>query len=68
MPDNDASDIQTDIANAATKPASATVDGNSVSQVSIDDKIKAANYTAGIAARTAGLPGLKNFKIRPTYE
>lgn len=49
MPDNSASDIATAIANAATKPASATIDGNSVSQISVGDKIKAADYTAANA-------------------
>lgn len=66
MPDAD--DLADDIAEAATKPASASIDGNSASAVSIDDKIKAANYTAGRAARAAGVPGLTNYKIRPIYE
>lgn len=45
MPDNDADDIAQDIANSATSPQSATVDGNSVTSRSIDDKIKAEAHT-----------------------
>lgn len=56
MPDNDAEDIATDIANSATAPASATVDGNSTTARSIDEKIKAAQYAAGQATSAAG-PG-----------
>lgn len=70
MPDNTADDISTDIANGATQPRSATVDGNSVTQQSVSDKILARNDAAGIAARnnTAGSLGLTMRKLRPTYE
>jgi hypothetical protein len=53
----DAGDIADDIAASALKPQSATVDGNSVNQLSIDDKIKAAQYTAAQAVTAAGPPG-----------
>jgi hypothetical protein len=70
MPDNDASDISTDIANSATKPASATVDGNSVSQVPIADKIKALEHLEGRQASASNRPGLgfRFQQIRPVYE
>lgn len=45
MPDNSADDISADIANSATKPASATVDGNSTTARSIDEKLKAEAHT-----------------------
>ena len=60
----DASDIASDIASAALKPQSATVDGNSVNQLSIDEKIKAAQYTAAQAVAAAGPPG--HFGLRFT--
>lgn len=44
MPDNDIDDITTDIGNSATAPANASVDGNSVTSRSIDEKIKAAGF------------------------
>jgi hypothetical protein len=67
MPDNDASDLADDIANSATKPASATVDGNSVTQVSISDKIKAAQYQAAqeAAASAPGHFGLRFTQLVP---
>jgi hypothetical protein len=44
MPDQDDIDaIEQSIADGVQKPASATVDGNSVSQVSVKDKILAAD-------------------------
>jgi hypothetical protein len=70
MPDNDASDISTDIANAATKPQSATIDGNTVSQLPIADKIKALEHVEGRQATAANRPGLglRFQQIRPAYE
>jgi hypothetical protein len=69
MPDNDASDITTDIANSATKPASASIDGNSVTQVSIDDKIKARNDATAQQAAASNRPGLglRFQQITPVY-
>jgi hypothetical protein len=68
MPDLD--DLNEDIAESATKPESATVDGNSATARSIDDKIKAANHVAANQAAASGRPGfgLRFQKIRPTYE
>jgi hypothetical protein len=67
MPDAD--DLNDEIASAAVKPQSATIDGNSVSQVSIDDKIKAADRAAGREAATANRPGLglRFQQITPQY-
>jgi len=53
----DAGDIADDIAESALKPQSALVDGNSVNQVSIGDKIKAAQYAAGQETAAAAVPG-----------
>lgn len=66
----DASDLNDDIAESAVKPQSATVDGNSVSQVSIRDKAFAADRAAGRESATADRPGLglRMQKIRPYYE
>ena len=49
MPDNTADDIATAIDNAATSPASASVDGNSVTARSIDDMANS-SYTGYDAA------------------
>ena len=63
----DAGDIADDIASSALKPQSATVDGNTVNQMSIGDKIKAAQYTAGqeTAAAAPGHFGLRFSKLIP---
>jgi hypothetical protein len=55
MPDNDASDLADDI------------DGNSVTQVSISDKIKAAQYQAAqeAAASAPGHFGLRFTQLVP---
>jgi hypothetical protein len=66
----DASDLNDDISESAVKPQSATVDGNSVSQVSISDKIKAADRAAANEAASSDRPGLglRFQQIRPRYE
>ena len=46
--------IDADIAAGVLKPQSALIDGNSVNQVSIKDKIAAAQYAAGQATAAAG--------------
>lgn len=68
MPDLDS--INDNIAESAESPQSATVDGNSVTQRSIDDKIKAANHVAGQQAVSSDRPGLgiRFQKFTPYYE
>jgi hypothetical protein len=57
--------IDADIAASVLKPQSATVDGNSVTQISIKDKIAAAQYAAGTTAATNGNFGLRFTKLIP---
>jgi hypothetical protein len=57
--------INADIAASALKPQSATVDGNSVNQLSISDKIKAAQYAASQVATGNGNFGLRFVKLVP---
>lgn len=68
MPDAD--DLNDDIAESATKPANASVDGNSVTQTPIRDKAFAADRASGREATNADRPGLglRFQKIRPYYE
>lgn len=65
----DAGDISDSIAEAATKPASATIDGNSVSARSIDDMLKARNDAASQEAASSNRPGLgiRFQQITPVY-
>lgn len=65
----DASDLSDDIASAAQKPASASIDGNSVTSRSIDDKLKARDDAAGQEAAQSDRPGLgiRFQKFRPVY-
>jgi hypothetical protein len=68
MPDQADVDAITDsITDGAQQPLSATVDGNSATQQSIDDKIKAAQYAAGQVAAGAGNGhfGLRFSKLIP---
>lgn len=68
MPDqSDIDDITSSIVTGAQKPKSATVDGNSATQQDIDDKIKAAQYTAGQVTASAGVGhfGLRFSKLIP---
>lgn len=65
----DAGDISDSIAEAAAKPASATIDGNTVSARSIDDMEKAHNHVAGREAAASNRPGLglRFQQITPYY-
>lgn len=63
MPDAD--DIADAIAENATGPKSMSVDGQSVTQHSIDDQIKAANHVAGQTAASKPHFGLRFTKLIP---
>lgn len=68
MPDS--SDISDDIATSATTPASASVDGNSVSSRPISEKIAARNDALAQEVAASNRPGfgLRFQKIKPQYE
>lgn len=61
----DVSALDDDIVAAAQKPASATVDGNSVNSRSIDEKLKARNDAAGQIASGKAHFGLRFTKLIP---
>ena len=57
--------IETAIASQAVQPASASADGVSVTNRSIDDLIKADRYAKGEQARRSKTLGLRFTKINP---
>lgn len=58
-------EIADSIAEKALEPASASVDGNSVTQRSIDEQIKAANFASSRAAAGQNCFGLRFAQIVP---
>jgi hypothetical protein len=58
-------EIAESIATAATQPASASVDGNSVTQRSLREQIEAANYIASRTAAAQNRFGLRFSQIVP---
>lgn len=66
MPDSaDVDALNDDLVTAAQKPQSATIDGNSVNQQSLSDKIEAATYVAAQVASGKGHFGLRFTKLIP---
>lgn len=65
MDDDDVDALNAEIVDAAQKPASATIDGNSVTQQSLADKIAAATYASAQVAASKGHRGLRFTTLVP---